>query len=246
MAQFPTYTIDDMLPWMTEPASDLLSSVRDTSLAKLVRDEMLALILRGELAPGQRINEPDVAARLRVSRVPVREALRELESTGLVASRKHAGVFVRTLEPKEVADLYDMRAVLDGHAGQRAAALPEKARKALVRRLGVCVRDMKAQARQHDVQAYYASNLAFHWAVVEAADNAVLTESYRGIVQRLHLSRLKNLSRDVGMQASLAEHDAIVAALAEGDAASSRELQAAHVSTSYTRLVQRLEQADHP
>ena len=93
-----------MLPWLADTASAspaLLAGVRETTLAKIVRDEMLALILRGELAPGQRINEPDVAARLRVSRVPVREALRELESTGLVAARKHAGVFVRRLEPRQ-------------------------------------------------------------------------------------------------------------------------------------------------
>src|SRR3954468_10541006 len=108
-----------MLPWLLTHSPDLISDVRETSLGKLVRDEMLALILRGDLAPGQRINEPDVAARLRVSRVPVREALRELESSGLVEARKHAGVFVRILDGKEVADLYELRAVLDGHAGRR-------------------------------------------------------------------------------------------------------------------------------
>src|SRR5215470_3037336 len=110
-----------MLPWLAETPSELLASVRETSLAKLVRDEMLRLILRGELVPGQRINEPDVAARLNVSRVPVREALRELESSGLVEARKHSGVFVRVLDRDEIADLYDLRSVLDGHAGRRAA-----------------------------------------------------------------------------------------------------------------------------
>src|SRR5215212_5040868 len=56
-----------MLPWLVADSSALLSGVRDTSLGKLVRDEMLGLILRGELVPGQRINEHDVAARLRAS-----------------------------------------------------------------------------------------------------------------------------------------------------------------------------------
>ena len=229
-----------MLPWLANNPSPqtLLADVRETSLGKIVRDEMLALILRGELAPGQRINEPDVAARLRVSRVPVREALRELESSGLVEARKHAGVFVRILDTKEVADLYDLRAVLDGHAGRRAAGLPDARRKALVKRLNGAMRDMKAHARRHDVQSYYASNLAFHWAVVEAADNRQLALTYRGIVQQLHLSRLKNLSRDIGMQASVAEHEHIVAALAEGDAERCQALQVEHVTTSYGRLVE--------
>src|SRR5688572_7345594 len=96
------------LPWLTESPAGHLHTVRDISLSKLVRDDMLALILKGVLVPGQRINEPDVASRLQVSRVPVREALRELESSGLVISRKHAGVFVRQLDATEVRDLYQM------------------------------------------------------------------------------------------------------------------------------------------
>jgi len=227
-----------MLPWLTEAPAGLIAGVRDTSLAKLVRDEMLAQILRGELAPGQRINEPDVAARLGVSRVPVREALRELESTGLVAARKHAGVFVRVLEAKEVADLYELRSVLDGHVGRRAAGLPRAQRQALVDTLKRGMASMKASARRHDVQAYYRANLAFHWAIVEAADNEPLANTYRGIVQQLHLSRLKNLSRDIGMKVSMLEHEQIVAAIADGDAKRAQTLQASHVTAAHGRLVE--------
>jgi DNA-binding GntR family transcriptional regulator len=227
-----------MLPWPVNDSSALFSGIRDTSLGKLVRDEMLGLILRGELAAGQRINEPDVAARLRVSRVPVREALRELESSGLVAARKHSGVFVRVLDPKEVADLYELRTALDGYAGHRAARLGDAKRRALVRKLGASMREMKTSARKHNVQSYYASNLAFHWDIVAAAENEQLTLAYRRLVQQLHLSRLKNLSRDVGMQASMVEHEEIVAALVEGDAERCRSLQEVHVSTAYKRLVE--------
>jgi DNA-binding GntR family transcriptional regulator len=192
--------------------------------------------VRGELTPGQRINEPDVASRLKVSRVPVREALRELASSGLVASRKHAGVFVRVLSPKEVADLYDLRSVLDGHAGHRVAALPERPRRALVKALNDGQTQMKASAQRHDVQAYYRANLAFHWAIVEAADNQVLSLTYRGIVQQLHLSRLKNLARDTGMQASMAEHKQIIAAIAVSDPDRAQTLLATHVTVSHGRL----------
>ena len=231
-----------MLPWLTDAPTDLIADVRDTSLAKLVRDEMLAQILRGELAPGQRINEPDVAARLGVSRVPVREALRELESTGLVAARKHAGVFVRVLGAKEVADLYELRSVLDGHVGRRAAALPAAPRRALVDKLKSAMATMKASAKRRDVQSYYGANLAFHWAVVEAAGNEPLARTYRGIVQQLHLSRLKNLSHDIGMKVSLIEHEQIVAAIADGDVRRARSLLASHVTASHERLVERLNQ----
>lgn len=236
-----------MLPWLSTPASpELLSGLRDTSLSTLVRDEVLALILRGELEPGQRINEPDVAARLRVSRVPVREALRQLESSGLVAARKHAGVFVRTLTRQEIADLYDLRSALDGHAGVHVARLPAKARQALVTQLNALVKTMRVNAREHDVQAYYRHNLALHWAIVEGAGNQALANTYQGIVQQLHLSRLKNLSHDLGMKASMAEHEQIVEALSSGDEDRSRALLSTHVTTSYDRLVEKLDDPTTP
>ena len=120
-----------MFPWTPDRAPAGIAAVRDVSLSKVVREDILGRILRGGLAPGSRINEPDVAERMGVSRVPVREALRELEAMGLVVSRKNVGVFVRELAPREVADLYELRAVLDGHAGTRAAALGDVPRRAL-------------------------------------------------------------------------------------------------------------------
>ncbi|MCW5220565.1 GntR family transcriptional regulator [Verminephrobacter aporrectodeae] len=228
-----------MLPWLAEPASDHLSTVRDTPLAKLVRDDMLAMILRGELQPGERINEPDVASRLGVSRVPVREALRELEGTGLVIARKHAGVFVREPTAGEVRDLYEMRGLLDGFAGRRAARLEDAARTALANLLDASITAMDTASDAHDVQRYYRENLRFHWAIVEAADNHALAETYRTVVQKLHLSRLRNLAQDMGMRASIAEHTRIARALRKGDVARCEDLMARHVSDAYDRLQRR-------
>ena len=225
------------LPWFTETSSDRFNDVRDTSLAKLVRDDMLALILKGVLSPGERINEPDVASRLQVSRVPVREALRELESSGLVISRKHSGVFVRQLDATEIRDLYQMRGLLDGFAGRCVAQLAPDKREALATLLTASVDAMRQAANAHDVQRYYAENLRFHWTIVVAAGNQQLSDTYRSMVQKLHLSRLKNLSQDIGMQVSIAEHTEIVDALCRLDAARSEALLAQHVGDAYERLL---------
>ncbi len=224
------------LPWLTESSADRFTDVRDTSLAKLVRDDMLALILKGVLTPGQRINEPDVASRLGVSRVPVREALRELESSGLVVARKHSGVFVRQLDAPEIRDLYQMRGLLDGFAGRQAAQLPEAEKAALLAVLGDSVQAMKDAASRLNVQHYYSENLRFHWAIVASAGNHSLTETYRSIVQKLHLSRLKNLSQDFGMKASITEHQEIVQALRKGDPVRSEALMSSHVGVAFERL----------
>jgi DNA-binding GntR family transcriptional regulator len=238
-----------MLPWLS-PATPSLADVRDTPLSRLVRDEVLGLILGGQLRPGQRINEPDVAARLKVSRVPVREALRELASSGLVVARKHAGVFVREPDAAEIRDLYEMRALLDGYAGRLAALLPATRRKALLAVLEGSISLMTEAATARNVQHYYAENLRFHWAIVEAAGNAALAETYRSVVQKLHLARLKNLSRDLGMRASIAEHVRIVQALRAArnadDATLCEQRMARHVTDALDRLTRQPEKKGDP
>jgi len=226
-----------MLPWITESSADRFAVVRDTSLAKLVRDDLLVAILQGVLTPGQRINEPDVAARLQVSRVPVREALRELESSGLVVSRKHSGVFVRQLDAAEIADLYKMRGLLDGFAGRCVAQLTEEKRATLLTQLSASVALMRDAAHRQDVQGYYAENLRFHWSIVQAAESATLTETYRSIVQKLHLARLKNLTKDVGMQTSINEHAEMIEVLRSADPVRCEAVLSNHVTDAYARLL---------
>lgn len=233
-------------PWIPEHEAPTVAAVRGVSLAKVVREEVLGLILAGDLAPGARINEPDVAERLGVSRVPVREALRELEAMGLVVARKNLGVFVREFSTKEVADLYELRAVLDGHAGTRAGGLPDAPRRALSRTLESATAAMRKAARRRDLAAYYAGNLRFHWAIVEAAGNGKLAEAYRGVVQQLHLWRLKNLSQPVGMAASIAEHEAIAKAVRDGDPAAAGRLLADHVGAARQRLEPQLSEEKKP
>src|SRR5690606_32104490 len=99
------------MDWMNAGAdADAFAEIKNTSLGKLVRDHLLAQIMAGTLQPGQALREPELVEQMQVSRVPVREALRELESMGLVVSRKHSGVYIRELSSEEVHDLYQFRA----------------------------------------------------------------------------------------------------------------------------------------
>lgn len=225
-----------MMPWnKVDSTDDLLSQIRDVPLARVIRDDVLSAILRGDLQPGERITEPLIAARLGVSRVPVREALRDLESSGLVESRKHAGVFVRQLSAVEIADLYEMRAMLDAFAGRKAAMEPSLALLSVLEQRLVHMDDA---AERKDVMLYYQTNLQFHWDIISACDNQQMCDIYRGIVQKLHLVRLKNLSTDVGMLSSIREHHAIVDAIRSGDPQACEDLMATHVKASQRRLVE--------
>ena len=235
-----------MLPWINADSSDRLKTMRDTSLAKLVREDLLEHILNGDIKPGDRISEPDVASRLQVSRVPVREALRELESSGLVVSRKHAGVFVRAIEAKEVQDLYEIRSVLDSFAGAKAAQLAAEPRQELAQALEASIAVMQAAQKQANLAAYYSENLHFHWLIVQAAHNEQLSHTYQEVVQKLHLARLQSLSHVAGMKTSIAEHQSITQAIAHGDSERTKDLLATHVSSAYSRLKQSMPTASMP
>ncbi len=225
-----------MLPWITPDTSDRIKTMRETSLAKLVREDLLEHILQGQLQPGDRISEPDVASRLQVSRVPVREALRELESSGLVVSRKHAGVFVRAIEAQEVGDLYEIRSLLDGFAGAKAAALPSTARQALTQALNTSIAAMQQAHAENKLSTYYSENLHFHWLIVVAAHNEQLSSTYQEVVQKLHLARLQSLAQVSGMATSIAEHKKISLAIEQADAPSAQSLLAEHVTQAHRRL----------
>lgn len=225
-----------MLPWITADTSDRIKTMRDTSLAKLVREDLLEHILKGLIKPGDRISEPDVASRLQVSRVPVREALRELESSGLVVSRKHAGVFVRAIEAKEVQDLYEIRSLLDSFAGAKAANLAAAPRQELGQALGASIALMMAAQEAANLAAYYSENLHFHWLIVQGAHNEQLSRTYQEVVQKLHLARLQSLSHVTGMKTSIAEHQNITLAIANGDSERAKNLLATHVASAYARL----------
>ncbi len=223
-----------IMPWSKPAASEsILSHVRDIPLRNIIRDEVLAAILRGEFRPGDRIPEPLIAGRLGVSRVPVREALRELEAMGLLESRKHAGMVVRQLYARETAELYELRSVLDAYAGRIAGASADPA---LVALLELRLAAMEAAAQRKDVMAYYEANVHFHWDIMQASGNSQIIAIYQGAVQKLHLARLRNLSTDVGILNSLSEHHAMVEAIRSGQAELCAQLMANHVKAAGKRL----------
>ena len=155
----------------------------------------------------------------------------------MVESRKHTGVFVRQLSQQETADLYELRAVLDAFAGKRAAENPApkliKALKAQLAEMDKAANNAKIAA---NITAYYDANLRFHWEIVSASGNAQIIDTYRGIVQKLHLARLTNLSSTVGIEASVREHRAIFDAIRLAKPADCESLMAHHVKAAKERL----------
>src|SRR5271169_1096786 len=163
-------------------APTVLQLVQANSLPALVQVEIEQLILRGDLAVGQRVNESELALRFGTSRGPVREALRALEESRLVRSEKNRGVFVREISVAEADQIYDVREALDQLIGERVAA---RVTPAQLRDLEALVARMDEATARQDIKRYHALNLQFHDMLVEFAGNARLTESYRVLTKEL-------------------------------------------------------------
>jgi phosphonate utilization transcriptional regulator len=223
----------EMTENMETAAADPIDVVRRHSLTALVRDEIERNIIEGVLAPGAKLNEADWAARLQVSRGPVREAFRALEQAGLVTTEKNRGVFVRVVSLAEADEIYAVRAVLE-EAACRMLALSINA--AQLAGLRTQIDAMRGALDTQDHDAYARANVAFHDGIVAAAGNAKLYETYRRLVGELSLFRRAALVVRVdAMEHSLAEHRAILTALASRDADHAAALMHAHVNGGLRR-----------
>lgn len=204
------------------------------SLTTLVQRELERRILAGELAPGAKLNEADLATELRVSRGPVREAFRGLEQVGLVRTEKNRGVFVRQVSLEEANEIYEVRAALEGLIGRLAA---KRIRPEQVEKIRAVVKKMHAVGKSRDAEAYYPLNVQFHALLVEAAGNRALEANYKRVVNELDLYRRETISRSAeNIPVSTRDHEAIVNAVAKGDEKLAERLLHEHVITSRERL----------
>ena len=227
-------------PLKTRPAA-AIELVRQESLTSLVQREIERRILAGELAPGAKLNEAELAMAMGVSRGPVREAFRALEQAGLVHTQKNRGVFVRQVSLEEADEIYEVRAALEAQIGRLAA---QRITPAQLERLRAIVKRMRAAGRSRDADAYFPLNIEFHEALADAAGNRALAANYRRVVNELNLYRRETLARDGEIiPVSIREHEAIVAAVGRGDAAAAERLLYEHVMNSRARLHGALEPA---
>ncbi|HZQ60392.1 MAG TPA: phosphonate utilization associated transcriptional regulator [Casimicrobiaceae bacterium] len=207
--------------------------VRSHSLTTLVQRELERQILSGELTPGTKLSEADVADQLSVSRGPVREAFRALEESGLVRLEKNRGVFVRQIPLEEADEIYELRAVLDTFVGQRVAA---RADADAVRELRGLVARMERASARNDVDGFLEANLAFHDRLVELAGNAKLLTTYRRLVNELRLFRRASLAQGGALPTSTREHRQIVERIAARDIEGAGRALHDHVVASRERM----------
>ena len=217
------------------------------SLQVIVYERILEAIVRLDLAPSARLVEGRLAAQLGVSRVPVREALRQLEREQLVVVHPRRGATVASLTSRDADEVYTLRITLEALAARLAAenASGEQIRaiEEALRRQADCV---SGNTTAQDVESFYAWGAKFHSQVVIAGDNEKLVALLRVIshhVARLRVIQSRLTSPEI-MQLSLASHAEIFQAIAHRMGPEAQQLMEEHVRRSRQRIVPQLDKVN--
>jgi DNA-binding GntR family transcriptional regulator len=184
-------------------------------------------IQAGELKPGQRIREIEMADRLKMSRTPVREALRRLEADGLLTFAPYRGMVIAELDHQAVMELYQMREVLEGTAAGLAARHASEAEIAVLR-------DIMASdpGEDGDPQRLATHNRQFHGALYRAAHNRYLLKTLNVLRDAMALLGMTTLSLTGRSDTAREEHAAIVHAIEARDVEGAEAAARAHIRSA--------------
>lgn len=217
-----------------------LGAVERRVLHEAVADRLRELIIEGVLAPGAHLNERILCEQLQVSRTPLREAFRTLAGEGVIELMPNRGAVVATLSRDDLEHAFELMAALEGLAGELAA---KRATPVEVRRIRGLQADMAVAHSRRDLPGYYRINRAIHALIVGLAGNPMLTDSHTRLNAKLQAVRFRsNLNREK-WDAALAEHAAMVKALAARDGPRLAELLRTHLAGKRATVLAQLDEA---
>jgi DNA-binding GntR family transcriptional regulator len=191
-----------------------------------VRERLMEDILSGRLQPGERIVETRVAKELGLSQTPVREALRDLELLGFVVTSAFRGATVRRVSPEDWAEIYPIRAALEGVAARTAAMRISDEDVRLLREL---IEAMRSASQRGDKHATIEADIEFHARIVDLSGNRVLKQLWQSL--RLATTTFLTVSVTHRPLQELAErHTVVLDALVSRDGAAAEAAMRSHIS----------------
>lgn len=216
------------------------------TLAEKVFSELATAIVRGELAPGERLSEKALVERYGGSRAPMREAIQKLEARNLVVRVPHAGARVVSLSLEELRDIYEVRLELESMACRLAA---ERMSDEDVRSLQELLEEHARSIEADQGLSYYqkSGNLDFHYRIIEGSKNSRLHQMLCGdLYHIIRMYRYRTSTSTERPLQALKEHQRIVEAIQARDPQLAELLMRRHIQVSLTNLETRLaEEARH-
>jgi DNA-binding GntR family transcriptional regulator len=184
------------------------------------------MLVEGRIPPGAKLNERTLCEQLRISRTPLREAIKLLAAEGLVDLLPNRGAIAVKLTEADVLNTFEVLAELEGMSGELAARRIDDARLSELRALHY---EMMACYARHDLSGYYRLNATIHTSINDAAGNPVLASTYRSINARVQSLRFRTNQNTAKWKRAIKEHEVMIEALTEHDAPAMRAVLVQHL-----------------
>lgn len=204
-------------------------SLAPRALYQEVAERLRQQIFGRELEPGAWIDELKLCAELGISRTPLREALKVLAAEGLVTMKLRRGAYVTEMSERDVREAYQLLALLESDAAARVAAQADAAELAELQQLHEA---LERQAGERD--AFFAANERFHLRLLEIEGNRWRSQIVTDLRRVMKLNRHHSLFKQGRLDESLAEHRALMAAIAARDGSKAAALMRAHFDNGLT------------
>lgn len=216
--------------------AEVIEIVR-TGLHEQVAARLRTMLVEGVIPPGAKFNERALCAQLRVSRTPLREAIKLLAAEGLADLVPNRGAVAVKLGEADVRHAFELLAELEGLSGALAAQRISEAARAELRALHF---EMLASFERQDLSAYYRHNAAIHSAINLAAANPMLTKSYREINARVQALRFRTNQDREQWRLAVRQHVQMIDALDAGDANGLRRILVEHLHLKRDSVLEHL------
>ena len=197
------------------------------SLHDEVAAQLRERIFAGELMPGTFLDEVRLAEQMKISRTPLREALKVLTAEGLVRHEPRRGSFVNEVTEQDLDEIFPVIALLEGECAREAAA---KATDEDLEALQALHDKLNRHAKAKRINDYYATNFAIHEAIIAIANNRWLAQVIGDLRKIVKLARLQQLHATGRLEQSLSEHMAVFAALQARDAQGAEAAMRTHIT----------------
>ena len=220
--------------------AEILSMPR-AALHGQVTQRLRQLLVEGQIAPGAKLNERELCEQMKVSRTPLREAIKTLAAEGLVELLPNRGAIALQLGEADILNTFEVMAGLEGLSGELAAQRITPAELSEIEALHY---EMKAAYTRRDLSAYYRLNAAIHRAINAAARNPVLTATYNQVNARLQALRFRSNQDGEKWARAMQEHDRMVAALQTRNGAALRAELIAHLGHKRDVVLEQLRAAE--
>jgi DNA-binding GntR family transcriptional regulator len=191
------------------------------TLREKILENIRDAIISGSLKAGSKVSEPELAERYGISRTPIREAFRQLESEGYLTVVPRRGAIVSEFSLKDVEDFYAIKSILEGYAARKAC---DKLSEKELERLQTINNRLSDLAERNDIKTFFKIHSEFHDQFIKAADNDKLRDLIASLVTRFQRLRLMSLSMPGRMKISVHEHEKIIEAFRKKDCATAEKL----------------------